>query len=150
MEENKLDEKIIENVRNRVVISNLESEENMKINKRKQILSLMIVSVIMLTGSFITVNAATNGQLAEKVKDTIQVIFTDKDGKQEEVKGSTYTDSNNHTIEKYEIERDGMEHTLEVDRTILDGSDLMFKENINDEEASITIENKKWLWIVGK
>lgn len=143
MEENKLDEKIIENVRNRVVISNLESEENMKINKRKQILSLMIVSVIMLTGSFITVNAATNGQLAEKVKDTIQVIFTDKDGKQEEVKGSTYTDSNNHTIEKYEIERDGMEHTLEVDRTILDGSDLMFKENINDEEASITIENKK-------
>ena len=150
MEENKLDEKIIENVRNRVVISNLESEENMKINKRKQILSLMIVSVIMLTGSFITVNAATNGQLAEKVKDTIQVIFTDKDGKQEEIKGSTYTDSNNHTIEKYEIERDGMEHTLEVDRTILDGSDLMFKENINDEEASITIENKKWLWIVGK
>lgn len=143
MEENKLDEKIIENVRNRVVISNLESEENMKINKRKQILSLMIVSVIMLTGSFITVNAATNGQLAEKVKDTIQVIFTDKDGKQEEIKGSTYTDSNNHTIEKYEIERDGMEHTLEVDRTILDGSDLMFKENINDEEASITIENKK-------
>lgn len=35
MENNKLNKKIIENVRNRVVVSNLESEENMKISKRK-------------------------------------------------------------------------------------------------------------------
>lgn len=105
MGNNEVNKKIIENVKNRVVISNLESEENMKINKRKQVLSLVAVMVIMLTGSFITVNAATNGELAEKVKDTIQVIFVDKDGKQEQVKGTTYTDSNNHTIEKYGIEK---------------------------------------------
>ena len=81
MVNNELNKKIVESVRNRVVISNLESEENMKINKRKQIVSLVAVMLIMLTGSFITVNAATNGELAEKAKDTIQVIFTDKDGK---------------------------------------------------------------------
>ena len=81
MVNNELNKKIVESVRNRVVISNLESEENMKINKRKQIVSLVAVMLIMLTGSFITVNAAANGELAEKAKDTIQVIFTDKDGK---------------------------------------------------------------------
>ena len=114
----------------------------MKINKRKQIVSLVVVMLIMLTGSFITVNATTNGELAEKAKDTIQVIFTDKDGKQEEVKGTTYTDSNNHTIEKYHIEKDGAEHTIEVDKNNLDNQNLTFKENIKDGEESITIENK--------
>lgn len=142
MVNNELNKKIVESVRNRIVISNLESEENMKINKRKQIVSLVAVMLIMLTGSFITVNAATNGELAEKAKDTIQVIFTDKDGKQEEVKGTTYTDSNNHTIEKYHIEKDGAEHTIEVDKNNLDNQNLTFKENIKDGEESITIENK--------
>ena len=142
MVNNELNKKIVESVRNRVVISNLESEENMKINKRKQIVSLVAVMLIMLTGSFITVNATTNGELAEKAKDTIQVIFTDKDGKQEEVKGTTYTDSNNHTIEKYHIEKDGAEHTIEVDKNNLDNQNLTFKENIKDGEESITIENK--------
>ena len=142
MVNNELNKKIVESVRNRVVISNLESEENMKINKRKQIVSLVAVMLIMLTGSFITVNAATNGELTEKVKDTIEVIFTDKDGKQEESKGTTYTDSNNHTIEKYHIEKDGTEHTIEVDKSNLNDQNLTFKENINDGEESITIENK--------
>ena len=62
MVNNELNKKIVESVRNRVVISNLESEENMKINKRKQIVSLVVVMLIMLTGSFITVNATTNGE----------------------------------------------------------------------------------------
>ena len=143
MENNELNKKIIENVRNRVVISNLESEENMKINKRKQVLSLVAVIFIILTGSFITVDAATNGELTEKVKDTIQVIFVNKDGKQEEVKGTTYTDSNNHTIEKYKTEKDGIEHTLEVDKNNLEESNLTIKDNISDEQSTIMIENKK-------
>lgn len=143
MENNELNKKIIENVRNRVVVSNLESEENMKLNKRKQILSLVAVMTIMFTGSFITVNAATNGELVEKVKDTVEIIFTDKDGKQQEVEGTTYTDSNNHIIEKYEIEKDGAEYRLEVDKTNLDEENLTLKENINEEETNLTIENMK-------
>lgn len=143
MKNNELDKRIIENVRNRVVISNLESEETMKLNKRKQILSLVAVMTIMLTGGFATVNAATDGELAEKVKNTVQVIFTDKDGKQEEVKGTTYTDSNNHTMEKYQIEKDGVEYTVEADKNNLDELNLTYKENLNNEEANITIENKK-------
>ena len=38
MVNNELNKKIVESVRNRIVISNLESEENMKINKRSRIL----------------------------------------------------------------------------------------------------------------
>ncbi|MFG6319830.1 MAG: hypothetical protein K1W33_08295 [Clostridia bacterium] len=142
MENNELNKRIIENVRNRVVISNLESEENMKINKRKQILSIAIVMCVMLTGSF-TVNAATNGELAEKVKDTVRVIFTDKDGKQEEVKGTTYTDSNNHIIEKYELEKNGAEYRIEVDKNELEVENLTLKGDISDGETSLTIENKQ-------
>lgn len=139
MENNKLNNKIIENVRNRVVVSNLESEESMKISKRKQVLSVVAVMVVMLTGSFITVNAATDGELAQKVKDTIQVIFTDKDGKQEEIKGTTYTDSNNHTIEKYETDKNGTQHTLEIDKDNVDNSKITIKGEMDDEVTSITI-----------
>lgn len=95
--------------------------------------------IVMLTGSFDIVNAATDGELAQKVKNTIQVIFTDKDGKQEEIKGTTYTDSNNHTIEKYETNKDGTQHTLEIGKDNLDNSKLTIKGEMDDEVTSITI-----------
>ena len=142
MQNNELTKKIIENVKNRVVISNLESEENMKLNKRKQILSIAFVMTIMCAGSFFTVNAATNGELANKVKDTVKVIFVKDDGKEEEVKGTTYTDSNNHTIEKYETNENGIEHTLEIDKTNLDEENLVVKETIKDDQITLEFENK--------
>ena len=37
------------NVRNRVVISNIEREVNMKLSKRKQILSVITVCMIMVS-----------------------------------------------------------------------------------------------------
>ena len=87
---NNLNKRIIENVRNRVVISNIESEVNMKLSRRKQILSVVTVCMIMLGGSFITVNAATDGQLVEKVTETIQIVFRDQNGKQSEIDGAAY------------------------------------------------------------
>lgn len=140
--ENKLNQKIFENVRNRVVISNLESEEIMKASKRKQILSVVMVMAVTLTGSFITVNAATDGELAQKVKNTIQVIFTDKDGNQEEVKGTTYKNSDNHTIEKYEINRNGTQHTLEIEKDNLEEQKMTIKGEMDDELTSITINQE--------
>ena len=142
MENKELTKKVIENVRNRVVISNLESEENMKLNKRKQILSLVAVMTIMLTGSFFTVNAATNGELANKVKDTVKVISVKDDGKEEDVKGTTYTDLNNHIIEKYETNENGIEHTLQIDKTNLDEENLVVKETIKDDQITLEFENK--------
>ena len=142
MENNELSKKIIENVRNRVVISNLESEENMKLNKRKQVLSLIKVMLVLLTGSFITVNATSNGEVVDQIKDKIKVIFVKDDGKEEQLKGSVYTDSNNHKIEKFEVENNGMELTTELDKTILDDANLTVHETIKNDEAYLVIENK--------
>ena len=143
MENNSLNKKIIEQVKNRIVIYNLESEENMKINKKKQILSIAAVAVIMLTGGFFTVNAATNGELAENIKDTIKVVFVNDDGTENEVEGTTYKDSNNHTIETYETNDNGKTHTLEVDKTNLDDENMTINGTIKDNEASITIDNEE-------
>lgn len=143
MENNSLNKKIMEQVKNRIVISNLESEENMKINKKKQVLSIAAVAVIMLAGGFFTVNAATNGELVENIKDTIKVVFVDDDGTENEVEGTTYTDTNNHTIETYETNDNGKTHTLEVDKTNLDDENMTISGTIKDNEASITIDNEE-------
>lgn len=143
MENNELDRKIIEKVRNRIAISNLESEENMKLNKNKQVLSLVAVLAIMLTGSFVTVNATTNGKLVEKVKDTIKVVLISDDGKQEELKGTIYTDSNNHIIEEYNSNNNGSSYTVKVDKTNLDNKNLAIDGTIKDGSSSITIKEQK-------
>lgn len=142
MENNKLNKKIIGKVRNKIVISNLESEETMKVNMRKKVLSIAAVMVIMFTGSFITVNAATNGELVDKVKDTVKVVFM-KDGKEENLNKSTYTDANNHTIEKYEFNNNGEEFMLEVDKTVTNEANLTINASSNGEESNIIIQGNK-------
>ena len=52
MENNELNNKILKNVRNKIVVSNLEKEYAMKISKRKQIISLCATTIILLSGSF--------------------------------------------------------------------------------------------------
>lgn len=140
MENKELNKKIIEKVRNKIVISNLEREETMKISKRKQVLSIAAAIMIILTGSFISVNAATNGELAEAVKDTVKdtvkVILIKQDGKEVETKKSTYTDKNNHTIEKQELKNsNGSEFKIEADKTILDEQNMMIEGNITEKDG---------------
>lgn len=146
MENNELNNKIFEKVINRVVISNLESEKSMKLNRKKRILSLTAVVIFIFTGGLFTVNATTNGEVAQKIKDAISVVFVNNDGKEEPIKGTTYTDSNNHVIEKYEIEKNGEKSVLEVDKTNLDNQNLTIKANTkidgDKEEINMTIEEK--------
>lgn len=140
MEDSELSKRVMEKVRTKIVISNLESEENMKLSKRKQVLSLVAVIVIMLTGSFVTVNAATNGELAEKVRDTIKNVLVEINGK--EVKGTTSKDSNGHIIETYEFKDNGAEHKIEIDKTNLDEAGMTVKGEAKDGEVKMTINNK--------
>ena len=76
MENNELNNKILKNVRNKIVVSNLEKEYAMKISKRKQIISLCATTIILLSGSFLTVNAATEGKLVEDIKERYKEIIT--------------------------------------------------------------------------
>ena len=78
MENNELNNKILKNVRNKIVVSNLEKEYAMKISKRKQIISLCATTIILLSGSFLTVNAATEGKLVEDIKEKYKEIIMGK------------------------------------------------------------------------
>lgn len=143
MENNELNNRIIKNVKSRVVVSNLESEEKLKINKKKQVISLMTVMIGLFTGGLITVNAATNGELANKVKETINnVIYLKVDGEEKPLELVEYVDSQNHTIHKYEANENGSSLRIEVDKTNLDSENLQIKGEMQNNEVTLTIENK--------
>lgn len=46
---------------------------------------------------------------------------------------------NNHTIEKYETNKNGTQHTLEIDKDNVDNSKITIKGEMDDEVTSITI-----------
>ena len=112
----------------------------MKLSKRKQILSVVTVCMIMLGGSFITVNAATDGQLVEKVTETIQVVFRDKNGNETEIDGATYVNHNNETVEKYEFEEDGVEYNVEVNKDTLNDLDSKAWVELNEGDEVLEFE----------
>lgn len=105
----KLDEKIIRKFRNNIAISNLKEECEMKRIVKKQILMFSIIAVVFLSSSFITVNAATGGNLVNNIK---QVLFnkttenTDVDVKEEsfEVKNYETDEDGNVTCATYTFE----------------------------------------------
>lgn len=78
MENHELNNKILRNVRNKIVVSNLEREENMKINQRKQVVSVLTATLIVLSGGFLTVNAATDGKLVEDIKQKYEEMIVVK------------------------------------------------------------------------
>jgi len=69
MENNELKKYILKNVKSKIVISNLESEESMKINMKKQVFAVLAVIMLVLVGGFFSVNAATDGKLIENIKE---------------------------------------------------------------------------------
>lgn len=139
MVNNDFNSRIVESVRNRIVMSNLEREEKIKLTRRKKILSLVGVMFVVLTGGFATVNAVTNGELVNKVLDTVNVIFI-KDGNEKNLGGYNYTDSNNHEIVKYELEEDGSYFELEVDKTALEENEFNMESVIDEDGDYISIK----------
>ena len=78
MENQELNKRIMKNVRNRIVVSNLEREESMKLRARKRVISMCAVAVILLSGSLLSVNAATDGKLAEDIREKYEEIVVVK------------------------------------------------------------------------
>lgn len=111
MENNELERKIMNNVRNKIVVSNLEKEADMRISKRRAIISVTALILIFMSGSFLTVNAATDGQLAKDVKDLINVTFNQADYKQIETEEYTTQDGSKRKVYRFQS-TDG---TTEVD-----------------------------------
>ena len=147
MENNKFNKKIISNVKSRIVISNLEREETMKLNKKKQILSLVAVIAVILTGSFCAVNAATDGELVEKVKDkvedTVKIKFVQEDGKEKELEGTVYKNSENQVIVRFEWNTNNAEYEIDTYKSNLDDKNMTINGTVSDNEVEMTIEGEK-------
>ncbi len=128
MENNELNNIVLNKVRNNIVISNLEREERMRVNKKKQVISLCVVAVVFLSGSFFTANAATEGKLVENIKQKCNEIVSIK-----------YDESKLKLVENKE-EKDHAEYRLET----IDGESetiivYMNKNNLETENATAEI-----------
>lgn len=141
MENNELNKKIFENVRNRIVVSNLESEENMKLNKRKQVLSIAAIMVIMLTGSFFTVNAATDGKVVEEIKKAITIKYDES--RYKVVTENQIENINGEEYVKYEIvSNDNTEEfTTLINKSEMDKQNLQTEFNITSTKTDDEVES---------
>lgn len=134
MDNNELNNKIINNVRKKIAISNLEKEDNMKTYKRKQIVSIFAVIVLFVTGSFATVNAATDGELVENVKNFITVKFGDgNEYKAVEVRKGV--DENGNEYLEYELKPldSDEEYSLQIENTA-DKENMDITYDVNEAE----------------
>lgn len=138
MENNELKKYILKNVKSKIVISNLESEESMKINMKKQIFSVLAVIMLVLVGGFFSVNAATDGKLIENIKGVIKVTMIKDDGVAVQLDGKEYTDSNGDNWVHYENENT----QIDVNKKEIDVNDLTLETQITQYEVSTEIKEK--------
>lgn len=138
MENNELKKYILKNVKSKIVISNLESEESMKINMKKQIFSVLAVIMLVLVGGFFSVNAATDGKLIENIKKVIKVTMIKDDGVAVQLDGKEYTDSNGDNWVHYENENT----QIDVNKKEIDVNDLTLETQITQYEVSTEIKEK--------
>ena len=142
-----LRERILKGFKDNIIISNLKEECIMKRNNRKQVLLGTMITTLILSGSFITVNASTNGQLVENIKDTIKVIFI-KDNNEEEIKGKEYKNKDGENWITFEKDIDGSQMQVDINKDELDKQNMELEtkmttdENTNEKDGSITVEIK--------
>ena len=145
MRNDEFNKKIIENVKNRIVVSNLESEEHMKISKKKQIISIAAMAIIMVTGSFFTVNAATNGELVKKIKEKINITIVNEDGTEETLEDANiYVTDNNEYVVEYLIKDDSntqnqTEESFKIYTNTLEEENKTVDAKVSENETSINI-----------
>lgn len=120
----------------------------MKIENRRKVISLCATVVLLLSGSFLTVNAATDGKLAEDIKEKYKEIinidydqskykFVDMEEGKDSVSGSntvTYRFISNDNLEE-------MDTVIYTDN--LNEENLKFNWNITEDDVSeVVIEDK--------
>ena len=145
MRNDEFNKKIIENVKNRIVVSNLESEEHMKISKKKQIISIAAMAIIMVTGSFFTVNEATNGELRKKIKKKINITIVNEDGTEETLEDANiYVTDNNEYVVEYLIKDDSntqnqTEESFKIYTNTLEEENKNVDAKVSENETNIEI-----------
>ena len=156
MENQELNKRIMKNVRNKIVVSNLEREESMKLRARKRVISMCAVAVILLSGSLLSVNAATDGKLVEDIKEKyeeIVVVKLNKDNytvtKQKDEKGEE------HEIYNIKATENNIESKIECDinKDVLQDKKMQLvveEEGENSNSTIIDYENEECNILVTK
>lgn len=81
--ENEFNDNIIKNTREKIILSNVEKQYYVKRRKRKNIFKATTLSVFILAGSFLTVNASTDGNLKDSIMNVINDNIFSEEEKQE-------------------------------------------------------------------
>jgi len=68
---NRLNENILKGVKDNIAMFNFREEYRMKKVLMRQIFIFLVLGVIILSGSFFTVNAATNGKFVNNIKEIV-------------------------------------------------------------------------------
>lgn len=134
MGNNELNSRILKNVRSKIVVSSLESEERMKISKRNKVVSICAALIVVISGGLFTVNAATDGKVAEEIKKVITINYDQSkykvvtENKIENINGEDYIRydvvSNDNTeefttlINKSELDKQNQNAEIKFNTTI--------------------------------
>ncbi len=143
-----LNNKILKNVRSKIVVSSLESEEKMKISRRNKIVSICAVLMIVVSGGLFTVNAATDGKIAEGIKEELKKVITIN---YDQSKYKVVTENQAEYIGgdefvKYEMESlDGKEEVVTlINKSEFDRQNINAEINVNavttDDETSVDFD----------
>ena len=71
-----LENRMVRKFQNNVAISQMKEEYRMKRANAKNIMVVSMLGILCVLGSFVTVNAATDGKLAENVKHMIYKVYS--------------------------------------------------------------------------
>ena len=139
MGNNELNNKILKNVRSKIVVSSLESEERMKISRRNKIVSICAALMIVVSGGLFTVNAATDGKVAEEIKKFITVNYDQSKYKVVTENQTEYIDGDEYV--RYQLESlDGTEEVeILTNKSELDKENATLDMNVTSTEDGTSV-----------
>lgn len=131
MMNNDFNNKVLDNVREKIAVSNLEREYNMKMQSKRKVISISMAVILVLLGGFVAVDAASNGEISEKIVNNVQeYLYIKEDGNEEELDKHIYiyTDENG----KFIVSEDPLMDTDTPSDTAGDGTTVEGQNNTTD------------------
>lgn len=150
MENKELNSRILKNVRSKIVVSALEREESMKIEKRKQVISLCVAIMIIFSGGLLTVNAATNGKVMEEIKNFIQIDYDQSKYKITSEQEKIDNLGDEHVTYTLESNDGQQEYMIDINKSELENQNFVMNQKITETTVEgetqagldVTISNK--------
>ena len=142
MSNDNLNNKIINNVRNKIIISNIKGEKEKMLSSKKKILAIASC-VVILAGGYVSVDAVNNGEITNTIKEKISSFVVKADGQEKELQPSK--EENGYVY--YEYEKDDKKIEIQV-KEYLSGKDMSAIEKEYDcsviFETSRSYEEELW------